>query len=69
MPSESHLRTAAVVVSGESKVIPLCRKLISASQWFSVTPLPDDRWEVVVKAENESHLRVWAETITREDNH
>lgn len=31
-------------------------RLLAKSCWFAVTPLPDDRWEVTVKADAESCL-------------
>lgn len=31
-------------------------RLIARSCWFAVTPLPDDRWEVTVKADAGQHL-------------
>ena len=31
-------------------------RLLSKSCWFAVTPLPEDRWEVTVKADAGQHL-------------
>lgn len=31
-------------------------RLLAKSCWFAVTPLPDDRWEVTVKADAGHHL-------------
>ena len=52
-------RTASVTLCGEARAMEVAIRLVSASQWFSVLPLPDDHWEITVKKENESHLQTW----------
>lgn len=47
--------TVYVVITGEAKAQGCVSHLLHASQWFEVTPWPDDQWVVAVKAEN-SHL-------------
>jgi hypothetical protein len=65
MTTEFNMRTSAVTVSKEANVGPVCAKLIAASQWFSVTPLPDDRWEIAVKAENDDLLHACIREIEK----
>ena len=65
MTTEFNLRTSAVTVSKEANVGPVCGKLIAASQWFSVTPLPEDKWEIAVKAENDDLLNAWVRQIEK----
>lgn len=59
----SGLRTASITLGGESRALAVCSKLVNASQWFSVLPLPDDHWEITVKEENEARLRAWCAAL------
>lgn len=59
------MRTSVVTISKEASVGPVCAKLIAASQWFSVTPLPDDQWEIAVKVENVDILATWVGQIEK----
>lgn len=59
MTAEFDMRTTTIKLSGEANVSSLCGKLITASQWFSVLPLPDDSWEIEVKNENAERLQAW----------
>lgn len=47
---EQH--TVTFTINGEDNIQELVRAVIYRSQWFMVTPLPDDCWELTVKAEN-----------------
>ena len=69
MTTEFKMRTMTTTLSSEAKVRSLCGKLITASQWFSVLPLPNDRWEVEVKSENDAHLQTWLSQIERENQY
>jgi len=40
--TKNAIRTARIEVIGLNRVQGLCDRLIAASQWFSVLPLPDD---------------------------
>lgn len=42
--------------SGESLARAVVLELVHQSQWFSLTPLPDDLWELCVKEENQERL-------------
>ena len=59
----SDLRTSSVTLRGESQAMVMSNLLVSSSQWFSVLPLPDDRWEVTVKQENEGRLQAWCNSL------
>jgi len=59
----SGLRTASVTLCGESRAKAISSRLIGASQWFSVLPLPDDLWEITVKEENEARLQAWCASL------
>lgn len=43
---------ASVLVSGQSNMAEVLTRLIDRSQYFAVTPYPDDHWKVTVKEEN-----------------
>lgn len=58
----SDLMTSTFNVEGELTIIRLCTLLLKSGQWFSALPLPDDRWELTVKLENERRVRSWCET-------
>lgn len=62
MKHSSGLRTERLEFSGESVAMLIATKLVNASQWFSLLPLPDDRWEIEVKAENSGLLHSWLES-------
>lgn len=53
------LRIAKTVIAGESNARMISARLIDASQWFSVLPLPHDKWEIEVKEENSAMLSLW----------
>ncbi len=44
-----RMRTEQVVLPSEVELRRVVEILISRSQWFAVTPYPDDEWEVCVK--------------------
>lgn len=46
------LRTVSATFAGHTRAEAAVRELMRASQWFTVTPLPDDDWLVEVKPEN-----------------
>tara|TARA_R110002049_G_scaffold30888_1_gene105510 strand:+ start:1016 stop:1213 length:198 start_codon:yes stop_codon:yes gene_type:complete len=60
------MRTITKRLSGEPNVSSLCEKLIMASQWFCVLPLPNDSWEIEVKLENAEILNAWIAQIEME---
>ena len=41
----------------------VCNRLVTASQWFSVLPLPEDLWEITGKKENEGRLKEWCDSV------
>lgn len=43
---------ASVLVSGQANMTECVARLIDRSQYFAVTPYPDDQWKVTVKEEN-----------------
>ena len=55
----SGFRSAGITLCGEERAMGMCSWLVSASQWFSVLPLPDDQWEITVKEENEARIQAW----------
>ncbi len=55
-PSPRTMKTATFRFSSGTKAMAAVRNLMWSSQWFSVTPLPDDEWEVSVKPENEEAM-------------
>jgi len=50
------MKTFTIVIQSEAKAKKVAELLITRSQWFAVTPLPDDEYEFEVRAENESLL-------------
>lgn len=50
------IKTAACTIAGEKRLRAFVSLLIDASQWFVVTPLPDDLWQIEVKIENATML-------------
>lgn len=42
---------------GENRARKVINELVTASQWFEVTPYPSDLWVITVKYENEGLLR------------
>jgi hypothetical protein len=48
--------TVSKQFTGATTVSFVLGALVEMSQWFEVTPLPDDVWEVAVKAENKHVL-------------
>lgn len=44
--------TVVARVKGENNAAALIASLVRASQWFEVTPEPDDFWAIEVKREN-----------------
>ena len=67
MTADFNMRTTSRTVAGEANVNSLCHKLTAASQWFSVLPLPDDKWEVAVKEENCERLQAWMHEIEQDN--
>jgi|GEM_PF-2969553 len=61
--TQNAIRTARIEVIGMTRVQCLCDRLIAASQWFSVLPLPDDGWEIEVKEENLERLLGWSHLL------
>lgn len=61
------MRTTTIRVTGETNMKSLCGKLIRASQWFGVLPLPDDRWEIAVKEENYNLIQGWSDKLNTEN--
>lgn len=57
-----HVATYSAKVANEAQLRRLVSEAITASQWFSVTPLPDDYWEFTVKLENSQLLENWIST-------
>lgn len=45
------MKTRTIVLNYEHNALRFARELIQASKWFTLTPLPDDQWEFVVKNE------------------
>lgn len=61
--TKDAILTARIEVIGLIRVQGLCDRLIAASQWFSVLPLPDDGWEIEVKEENLERLLGWSRLL------
>jgi hypothetical protein len=49
--------TFGVDFTGEDTAAKIVAELVHASQWFELTPLLNDEWEIKVKEENETLLR------------
>lgn len=49
-------RVYSTTFYGEDFAARVVGELVHHSQWFELTPLPDDYWEVIVKEENRSLL-------------
>lgn len=47
---------ASVLVSGQTNMTECVARLIDQSQYFAVTPYPDDQWKVTVKEENRRYI-------------
>jgi len=47
-----------IVDAGENEMTSIAACLINASQWFMVTPLPGDEYEVTVKVDYANQLDV-----------
>lgn len=47
-----EFKTKSVILLGKKSIELAVARLIENSQWFAVTPLPDDEWELHVKEEN-----------------
>jgi hypothetical protein len=41
----------ALVIKGESSAARYADKLVHTSKWFMVTPMPDGKWEFMMKDE------------------
>lgn len=57
------IRTCRFTLGGEAQAMLITSALVHASQWFSVLPLPCDRWEIEVKEENRELVRSLCETL------
>lgn len=55
--NRSFTKTISMIVTGESATRTVALELIRQSQWFEIEPLPDDKFEITVKAENERVLQ------------
>jgi len=53
----TFVKTSSRVYKGQLALQHLVMRLIEASQWFAVTPLPGDYWEVKVKPKNRHLLK------------
>lgn len=51
------MKTVTRTLEGEESITDAITKVVHASMWFEVTPLPDDFWDLTVKDENESLIR------------
>lgn len=52
-PTETHTQS----IVGRDRAIVLVGFLMSQSQWFEVTPYPEDRWGLTVGVENKNLLQ------------
>lgn len=43
------MRISSIIVTAQPIAREIVQRLITASCWFTLTPLPDDCWEIVVK--------------------
>jgi len=50
-----------VFIRSELRVVEACDYLVMSSVWFEVEPMPDDYWEITVKAEAKGPLRAAVE--------
>lgn len=50
------MNTHAVKVNGEAMAQGVVKALVRDSMWFTFEPLPDDDYEITVKAENKGLL-------------
>ncbi len=48
--------TVSKVCTSQSECREIVTRLIAASQWFMVMPMPDDQWKVTVKGDAERFL-------------
>lgn len=53
------LRSCRARLKGSVELHKLLLRIVEASQWFEAMPLPDDCWEVEMKAENAKQLQDW----------
>lgn len=58
-----QFKTVEYGIKGEGRLRAVVERIITESQWFSVTPYPDDYWVVRMKEENERMLRNFAGSI------
>lgn len=54
--TRGKLRVYTVTVTGESLAAKVAARIVLASQWFAMTPMPDEDYEFTVKLENGSFL-------------
>lgn len=52
-----EIRKTRLELFGENRARKVINELVTASQWFEVTPYPNDLWVISVKYENENMLR------------
>lgn len=57
MNQEQTFETYRQTILGQDAFNVVVALLSNSSQWFEVTPLPDDRWEIKVKEENKGFLQ------------
>lgn len=50
------MKTYTVTLSGEKMAMGVVSRLVQASQWFTFEPMPDEDYEISVKAENKRML-------------
>jgi hypothetical protein len=55
------MRTYTARIYTESWVAEVVRWLVGESQWFQVEPLPDEAWDITVKAEFADRLAAYLE--------
>ncbi len=52
----SEIRKHTVRVASLPGALKLVRFMLEDSKWLEVTPLPDDEWDIAVKAEEAAHI-------------
>jgi len=50
------MQTVSRHLQGQENALKLAAHLVMCSQWFAVTPMPDDCWVFEVKEEQEADL-------------
>lgn len=55
--------TTSTLLAGVPRTAHMARKILEASQWFAITPYPDDEYMVEVKIENRLMLLKFAQEV------